>query len=241
MKIKNLFTLVIISILLCTLSACGCDHQWQEPSCNAPKTCTICHKTEGENLEHQWIEASCIAPKTCELCGEIKGEKVEHNFGERYCEICGIENPNYISLIDIGFQDTFRMNTWMYISAYNLTKKYVITPTLVFNVYYKNYIRSGQVSEDMCKNSSTIDENLFEKSTTTPCSVLSNDVIKYDGGVMTITDRVTNDDIKALIIKAFKEEDRWFNSEGEVWFVPADLLDFSTMEIVDDDYKIYFK
>ncbi len=56
----------------------GHTHSWKDATCTAPKTCSICGKTEGEPLAHSWTDATCTAPKTCSICGETEGEPLEH-------------------------------------------------------------------------------------------------------------------------------------------------------------------
>ncbi len=84
MKKRLLISCVLILCAL-LLSACACNHQWAEASCDAPKTCTLCGETEGEALMHQWAEASCTAPKSCSLCGETEGEILEHQWEAASC------------------------------------------------------------------------------------------------------------------------------------------------------------
>lgn len=53
-------------------------HQWVAASCRAPKTCTVCGKTEGKPLEHSWnsgvVKEDTAVVYTCTACG---AEKVE--------------------------------------------------------------------------------------------------------------------------------------------------------------------
>ena len=69
---------LIVAVLLCSviLAGCTCEHQWQEASCSAPKTCSLCGETQGEALPHTWQDATCTEPKTCRVCGATEGEKL---------------------------------------------------------------------------------------------------------------------------------------------------------------------
>lgn len=92
-----------LHILLCCvlLHACGIitlhDHEWQEATCTAAKTCSVCGETDGEPLDHQWTDATCAAPKTCSVCGETNGNPASHNWARATCEtpktctLCGAQ------------------------------------------------------------------------------------------------------------------------------------------------------
>lgn len=84
MKKTTLFLLVIV--LACALTACGCKHEWAEATCTTAKTCTLCEEVEGEPLGHNWADATCEAPKTCSGCGLTEGEALGHNWAEATCE-----------------------------------------------------------------------------------------------------------------------------------------------------------
>lgn len=82
------FMCILMSAILClSISACGCEHEWQEADCTHPRTCTKCGETEGEALGHEWQEADCEHPKTCSRCGATEGEALGHDaeeWGEPY-------------------------------------------------------------------------------------------------------------------------------------------------------------
>ncbi len=74
---KCISVLVVLTVLMClVLTACECKHQWQDATCNTPKTCEKCGVTEGDVLTHVWADATTDAPKTCTLCGLTEGEKI---------------------------------------------------------------------------------------------------------------------------------------------------------------------
>ena len=60
--------LVILMSLL--LTGCGCKHEWRDATTEAPKTCSICQKTEGEKLS---IDARFTTAACKELFGTWKG------------------------------------------------------------------------------------------------------------------------------------------------------------------------
>ncbi len=55
-----------------------CEHEWYAATCEAPKTCSKCGKTEGETLPHNEIRVEPLAP-TCTTDGNTAGS---------YCSTC---------------------------------------------------------------------------------------------------------------------------------------------------------
>lgn len=79
---KKYVILAMAALMVCLLTACGCNHEWKEADCLNPKTCTLCEETEGEALGHSWAEADCEAAKNCTNCGETEGEALGHSWSE---------------------------------------------------------------------------------------------------------------------------------------------------------------
>lgn len=79
---------LLLSVLLVAslLTGCGCEHEWNEPNCDTPKTCQKCGFTEGAPLGHNWLAATCDTPKTCEVCGKAEGEALGHSWVDATCE-----------------------------------------------------------------------------------------------------------------------------------------------------------
>lgn len=95
---KTLFVILMGVFSLTLFSGCCREHQWTDATCDAPRTCSECGKTEGEKLEHQWTDVTCSAPKTCKLCGTTEGEALPHTEGTPanyqsgpICSVCGQE------------------------------------------------------------------------------------------------------------------------------------------------------
>ncbi|WP_276886017.1 hypothetical protein [Allobaculum stercoricanis] len=61
-------------------------HKWNEATCETPKTCSICKKTDGEPLGHKWVKATCETPKTCSVCKKTEGEPLGHKWEEATCK-----------------------------------------------------------------------------------------------------------------------------------------------------------
>jgi len=74
-----------------TCTICGYEegepagHSFDPATCETPKTCTICGYEEGSALGHTWKDATCTAPKTCSVCGETEGEALGHTWTDATC------------------------------------------------------------------------------------------------------------------------------------------------------------
>ncbi len=84
MKKRSLIILLAAALTL-LLVGCFCDHEWLTASCTAPKTCQLCHKTEGEALGHTWQEADCTTAKTCSVCKATDGDSLGHSWKDADC------------------------------------------------------------------------------------------------------------------------------------------------------------
>lgn len=52
-----------------------CDHDWKDATCEKPKTCSFCGKTDGTTLYHDFQPIpTCQTQGICTLCGEKKSE-----------------------------------------------------------------------------------------------------------------------------------------------------------------------
>lgn len=49
-------------------------------------------------LEHKYTEATCSAPKTCSVCGKTDGEAKDHDYEGGKCTVCGKKQKNYKKL-----------------------------------------------------------------------------------------------------------------------------------------------
>ena len=85
MKRRFMYLFLLITTLL-VLTACSCEHQWTNASCDKPKTCALCSITEGKPAGHSWTDANCTAPKTCTGCGETEGAALGHSWIAATCE-----------------------------------------------------------------------------------------------------------------------------------------------------------
>lgn len=228
-------------------SACGCNHEWQDATCIEPKTCSLCGATEGEPLGHIFENATCTKPKTCSRCGESKGKALGHDYVDGYCTKCYIKDPNYIDLNNFGFTNMYGMNTWLNIIGFDFSQNRVIIrgSDFNFNIYYDNYWYSGKISVESISTVTSVNSNLLTSMETNPYTLLSNDVVQYYGGgglgPVTITERVVSRDNSKIILKIYDEAKS--GNFREYWYVPADLLDFSTVTKGEKEYTyfVYFK
>jgi len=95
MKIRRVLTILLCIALAVILSACGCRHEWSDPTCTEPSTCELCGETEGDSRGHSWMDPTCEDPSICRRCGKEKGDPLEHSWTEatceaaKTCELCG--------------------------------------------------------------------------------------------------------------------------------------------------------
>ena len=70
-------------------------HSWKGATCQTPRTCGVCGKTDGDPLAHRWNAATCESPKTCADCGKVEGSALLHWWVDatcqtpKTCKICG--------------------------------------------------------------------------------------------------------------------------------------------------------
>ena len=92
---KRIIAITLALMCMLVLAGCGCDHEWEDPDCTTPKTCSECGETKGEALGHDWEDATCEEPQTCKDCGKTKGKPLPHTWEDATCEepqtcsVCG--------------------------------------------------------------------------------------------------------------------------------------------------------
>lgn len=94
---KRIYLLALCAMILLLLAACGCEHEWEDATCDTQKTCSLCGETDGVALSHQWQDATCTTPKTCTLCSKTEGEALGHVYDDgapdcenpKACGTCG--------------------------------------------------------------------------------------------------------------------------------------------------------
>lgn len=82
---KKLISFALALAIVFSMAACGCQHEWQEATCKAAKTCALCGETEGEPAEHApeaWVVTSVDTQAlsmgqdlNCAVCGELIATK----------------------------------------------------------------------------------------------------------------------------------------------------------------------
>ena len=85
MKTKAIAIIIFLVVLTSVMTSCGCEHEWIDATCTAPKTCKLCNETEGEAIDHDWLEATCNTPKTCADCKETTGDAAGHKWQDATC------------------------------------------------------------------------------------------------------------------------------------------------------------
>ena len=92
---KRWRVILMVAMVALLLTGCCLSHEWADATCEEPKTCTKCGKTEGDALGHTWVDADCVNPKTCSVCKKTDGEALGHKWVDadctkpKTCSVCG--------------------------------------------------------------------------------------------------------------------------------------------------------
>lgn len=84
-RVLPLLLALVIVLCLCGCNTLFCKHDYEEATCQAPKTCKLCGKSKGEIGNHSYSTATCKAPKTCAFCGNTDGGVTAHTFADATC------------------------------------------------------------------------------------------------------------------------------------------------------------
>lgn len=84
-KVTYLFFTSILFVLI--LSGCACNHEWQDATCLAPRTCVRCGEVQGKVRAHTWGNTACNNPAPCTVCGTTEGIELTHTWRSD-CKIC---------------------------------------------------------------------------------------------------------------------------------------------------------
>lgn len=82
---RKIFAITMATVLVLLLTGCGCEHRWQEASCEQPQICTLCGEMQGMPLGHSWKAATCTEPKICENCAKTEGTATGHTWEDATC------------------------------------------------------------------------------------------------------------------------------------------------------------
>lgn len=83
---KRMISILGMTLLILVLSACACEHEWQNANCVNPQICALCGEAQGEALGHKWQDATCITPQICPVCNANQGEPIGHKWDKATCE-----------------------------------------------------------------------------------------------------------------------------------------------------------
>ena len=86
--------------------------EYNAATCVVKELCKYCGaEKEGSALaDHTWGEATCTAPKTCSVCNKTEGETAAHVYGEDGKCVCGITNGQ--SIVVVNFATYAADNNW---------------------------------------------------------------------------------------------------------------------------------
>ena len=106
---KRILTFVLLICLVALLASCGCEHEWTAATCQAPSTCNLCGKTDGDPLAHTLTQKVILEP-------------VEGKAGSigQVCTVCdtAAESEEY-TLSTIHDGTTYTLNVEEYCSRLN--------------------------------------------------------------------------------------------------------------------------
>ena len=90
---KRISLICISALLALSLSGCGCRHEWQDATCQSPRICVLCGKTEGKVRAHRYANTACHEAEGCIYCGTTEGMELSHEWGRdsRICIHCGFD------------------------------------------------------------------------------------------------------------------------------------------------------
>ncbi|MBR3875918.1 MAG: hypothetical protein IKJ25_03970, partial [Clostridia bacterium] len=86
--------------------------EYNAATCVVKELCKYCgaEKEDSALADHTWGEATCTAPKTCSVCNKTEGETAAHVYGEDGKCVCGITNGQ--SIVVVNFATYAADNNW---------------------------------------------------------------------------------------------------------------------------------
>ena len=161
---KKTLALLLAALTLLALCSCGVI-TFDEPVVESkPNYC--------DENSHKWVEATCETPKTCSVCGKTEGRRLGHDYEDNVCTRCGEYNqPLYIT--DYGHTSSSNYLT-VYGSVKNFTKStyQFVTIKVVFYDSSDNIIDSDYTyavgAEGISPGASAQWELMYNKSRVSP-------------------------------------------------------------------------
>lgn len=206
-KFVLLFTALLLTTCLCACGGkpaveapdfvCAGGHSWENATCEAPQTCSVCGITVGES-RRSWQGAACETPAACALCGITAGEAVEHTYTDwivnqqdalfRYCALCGraeahdlwelqeIKNDAYNEQVK-PLLDAFRTGTWTANLVVGETLSQCALPEHPYEVRYKMVSYDDGVTG--CVPEFSFTQMAEGKSLTSWSGLIVNNLVQY--------------------------------------------------------------
>lgn len=236
--------LMVMLFFGCLLTACGCEHEWSDATCLAPKTCRLCNITEGKALGHDYDEATCSTPKMCKLCGDIAGDPLGHDYGEAdcsnpqmclrcdatqgeplghtfnagYCDRCFEKDPDFFDAENYGFINNFGKYTWVEITGYKIGTNNAYAKYEEGGKAHRIYaFRDGVMYYYGRFETGDVEEHKNLKlSYTANYSIINNDAVVVDGATWTIFERKFDQDGHLVIKVMAGSRERWYILEEQI-------------------------
>lgn len=145
-----------------------CDHKWEEATCQVPKTCSKCGKTEGGVIDHHWENTDCGSPSPCSMCGTLEGIELTHHWqpdGSKLCKVCGLdERPMDVRFVEsLGKALDARWKimgdeVWYGISERSTWEKIVEAEREILGKYANSHFDDPELGEAAADYIASIDE-----------------------------------------------------------------------------------
>jgi hypothetical protein len=101
---------------------------------------------------HTWNDATCQAPKTCDICGKTEGETAEHTFAEGVCTVCGAEENIPVIPLVWNMSNAASASQWYSAQAYTSVKPSVTTSEVTADGFKVNYLHKNGWKGIVMKN-----------------------------------------------------------------------------------------
>lgn len=152
---RKMMTAALLAVILAALllTGCGCNHEWQKATCQAPRTCARCGETEGKIRSHEWGNTDCREPEGCIVCGTLEGIELTHEWREdcRICIHCGHDerpaDDRFPEQVAAGLEDRWQQEAELREKGQE-GEEYVLTEADWEDLFAAEYVRIAPFKEE---------------------------------------------------------------------------------------------